>query len=932
MALTPGAHIGSYEIIELVGAGGMGEVYRARDQKLKRDVALKVLPDAFAHDADRLTRFQREAELLATLNHQGIAAVYGLAEAGECTGIVLEFVEGETLADRIARGALPVDDAIAVAGQIVDALEAAHDKGIVHRDLKPANVKLSPSGAVKVLDFGLAKMVETSAAPSASPATPSLSPTLSARATMAGVVLGTAAYMSPEQARGKPVDRRTDIWAFGCVLFEMLTGVPAFEAGDTVTDIIAAIIKNEPDWGRMPAGTPPRVVALLRRCLQKDPRRRLPHIGVARLELDDAANEPDPAVPTPQVGGRVRSSVPWAIAAAAISALTVLGALVVRHREPASFGAIRFALTAADDVTFGSNISQRGTAAPAPHFAPSPDGRSIAFVAYKGDERPQLWIRRLDTQSIRAVAGTEEASFPFWSPDSRAIAFFTQRQLKRVDTAGGPVVVICDAPAGEGGTWNRDGVIVFARDDTGALFRVSAAGGVATAVTTLDAERGEVSHRWPQFLPDGRHFLYLALTGTPTSTSTLIAPEALERLRVVYVGSLDSPDRTVVLGGALRAMYGGGHILFLRGTTLMAQPFDPVARRLSGEPVPIAENIANNTGNGRTAFSVSEAGVLTYRTGITTMSRGVLSWLDRTGKRTSSVGGPADYVEAQLSPDATAVAALIANRPPGTVVSPGPQSSDLWVLDLSRNGIATRLTFRADEPKAGIAWSPDASRIAFGLGSSVLPRLQGGGIYASATNGGGGDAQQLFRGEGGQRPTSWSRDGRVIAFNQINTRNLHRDVWLLPLSGDRKPTPLLQSTYIHEQAAFSPDGRWVAYASDKGGEVDVYVRATVQGDREWRISQNGGNQPAWRADGRELFYWNPTLRTLMAVAIRPSATFEPATPAKLFNIPRLRTGGLGQYSVAPDGQRFLIIEPEGTPDAQIPIDVVVNWTAVLNDR
>jgi len=929
MPLLPGARVGIYEIIELVGAGGMGEVYRARDTKLRRDVALKVLPDSLAHDADRLTRFQREAELLATLNNPHIAAVYGLEESSDRAAIVLELVEGETLADVLSRGPLAMDEALTVAGQIVDALEAAHDRGIVHRDLKPANIKVSRDGTVKVLDFGLAKMVETSTASSVNTANPSFSPTLSVHATMAGVVLGTAAYMSPEQARGKPLDRRADVWAFGCVLFEMLAGTQPFESGDTVTDTIAAIIKNEPDWKRLPAATPPRIVALLRRCLQKDVRRRLPHIGVARLDIEDAEADAGLVVGTPERAiSRVRSIVPWAIAAAAVAAAVGLAALIARHREPVGLGAVRFSLTPPDGVTLGSNVAQRGTSQPAPHFAASHDGRSIAFIGFKEDQRPQLWVRRLDAQLSRNLAGTDEASFPFWSPDDRFIGFFAQGKLKTIDANGGAPATICDAPAGEGGSWNRDGIIAFAPDDTGGLFRVPAGGGIAAPLTTLDAAHGETSHRWPQFLPDGRHFLYLAMTGARQAAPNEISQDALNDLRALYVGSVESADRTLVLRGALRAMYGSDHLLFLRGATLTAQPFDARTLRLVGEPVPVADPVATNNGNGRTGFNVSDSGMLIYRGGILG-GRALLSWRDRSGKPLGSVGAADDYVEAQLSSNGRLLAVLkrMQQDSPG---SPGPQLADVFVLDLTRNAIRLRLTSQPDQTKVGLTWLPDGQHVAFGAGS--LPRLQGGGIYVVPVTGLG-KPELLYTAQGGQRPTSSSPDGRLMAFSQISA-NLHRDVWLLPLSGERKATPWVQSTYNHDQATFSPDGRWIAYVSDKGGPGDVYVRA-IDGDREWPVSQNGGTAPLWRADGKELFYWNLATRSLMAVPIASASTFEPGTPVKLFAVPRLRAS-IGQYSVAPDGQRFLILEPDTidpqSTATQSPIEVILNWTHALNER
>jgi len=916
MSLAVGSRIGSYEVLELLGAGGMGEVYRARDSKLKRDVALKVLPDALAHDADRLSRFQREAELLATLNHPHIAAIYGLEDSGGVAAIVLELVDGETLADRIARGAIPIDEALPIAVQIADALESAHDRGIVHRDLKPANIKITADGGVKMLDFGLAKALDAGGAPGASPTNLTFSPTLSVHATMQGVILGTAGYMSPEQARGKAIDRRTDVWAFGCVLFEMLTATQAF-AGETVTDIVAAIVKNEPDWAALPADTPPHIRALLRRCLQKDPRKRLPHIGVARQEIEEgpaafAEGAPMSAAPS----RRALLLVAWTIAAVAAVLAAGLGAALVLRPRPIDRGAVRFSISPPQDMTFGQNVSQRGTAVPAPHFAPSPDGHRLAYVMYKENEKAQLWVRRLDALSAQPLPATDDASFPFWSPDGRSIAFFAQGKLKKIDASGGPPQTICDAPAGEGGTWNRDGVIVFAPDGRGGLFKVAASGGVATQVTKL--ERDETSHGWPQFLPDGRHFLYLAISGgsrTPTST--------VDASRSIYAGALDSADRTPILQGVLRSAYANGHLLFIREGTLMAQRFDAASLRLTGDPVPVAEQVAANTGNGRTAFAVSESGMLVYRNGGSTTGVALLTWFDRTGKRLGMVSTGSEYGAVALSPDGTALVA--------TIAAP-PRPGDLWLLSLARANVPSRLTFTPDEAKVGVIWSPDSSRIAFASG----PVGQAKNIYQKKADGVS-DPELLLDSQASANAvtlvtTSWSPDGRYIAFDQSD-RQTNFDSWLLPLAGDRKPVPFLKTAFNESSATFSPDGHWIAYLSDKSGTNDVYIRPFPTGDREWRISEGGGTSPRWRADGRELFYVVPSLRALMAVPIKAGSTLEPGQPARLFEFPLLRNGGARQYAVTPDGQRLLIIEPQAAALTMSgsPIIVVINWASGLTD-
>jgi Tol biopolymer transport system component len=913
-----------YEVTALIGEGGMGQVYRATDTVLKRQVAIKTLPDLVANDPERLARFQREAEVLAALNHPNIAQIYGVEGVDGVRGLVMELVDGPTLADRIAQGPIPIDEALPIAKQVAEALEAAHEQGIIHRDLKPANIKVREDGTVKVLDFGLAKAMDPSSASSASL---SMSPTITTPAmTQMGMILGTAAYMSPEQARGKPVDKRADVWAFGCVLYEMLTAKPVF-GGETVTDVAAAILRNEPDWSALPANTPPPVRALLRRCLQKDIKARLPHIGVARLEIDDAQTGTSP---TPSQTRWIRSGgviASWVITAVAAAVAIGLGVVVAGHRGVPPAGAVRLAVSTASGLTLGTDIFGRGASAPAPQFGLSPDGRTLVFVGYKASQKPQLWVRRLDSESVSALSGTDEASFPFWSPDSQFVGFFAQGKLKKIDLAGGPPVAVCDAPAGEGGTWNRDGTIVFAADDVSGLSRVSAGGGVATPLTRLDGN--EVSHRWPQFLPDGRHVMYLALENPQRDRRTDTAA-SLDSLHAIYVASLDAPDRTLVMRGVLRTLYAGGHLLFLRGSTLMAQPFDARTLRPMGDPEPIAEGVANNTGNGRTAFAASDT-LLAYRVGPVAERKAVLAWFDRSGKRLGTIGTTADYIEAQLSPDGKSIGALIGNRAEAAIIGPGPQAADLWILDLTRDAIPIRATFHADEPKSGLVWSPDGSRIAFGSGG---PRVSGGGIYGKPV----GDVREpelLFTSEGGQRPTGWSPDRRFLAFNQIDAR-LHRDVWILPLFGDRKPMPFLRSPFNQEAAVFSPDGRRVAYASDKGGSFDVYVRTFPEGDREWRVSHDGGNLPQWRADGRELFFVNPLTRAVMAAPIKSGTPFEPGPPVKLIDTAPFREEpilGNVAYSVTPDGQRLLMIQRQNaSPDLgeeSSALKIVLNWQEEL---
>ena len=882
MALTAGTRIGPYEVVAPLGAGGMGEVYRARDARLNRDVAIKVLPEAFALDPERLARFRREAQVLAALNHPHIAAIHGLEEAGGVQALVLELVEGPTLADRIAQGPLPLDEALPIAKQIADALEAAHEQGIIHRDLKPANIKITPDGVVKVLDFGLAKLTTTEdvgRGPRSGPAGAadllSQSPTITSPAmrTGAGMILGTAAYMAPEQAKGRPADKRSDVWAFGCVLYEMLTGRRAFE-GDDVSDTMAAVLRAEPDWSALPAGTPPLVVRLLRGCLQKDRRKRVSDIAVARFELDAPVGGSD-AAPA-QSGGRVRERVAWAC----VAALLLAGAaatMYVALRPPApSPPRIVFSLDPPEGLTFG-------VGSPALTYPTiSPDGRQLAFVLRGPTGRLQLGIRMLDSFDARLLPGTEAPTSPFWSPDSRAIAFFSGGQLKKVDVSGGTPQVVCPGSDAAGGTWNADGTILFT-GSTGALFRVAAAGGEPAPVTTLDAVQKEASHRAPWFLPGGRRFLYLV---QPSNT--------------IFVGSLDSAERTEVARADSKAMYAAtGHILFSRNSNLMAQPFNADQAEVTGEMMPVAADVGA-LANGKSAFSVSDNGTLVYYTGGAALSQP--AWFDRSGKFLGNIGEEGLYRQVALAPDGTKIAAEIFDT---------RGSQDIWVLD--NRGISTRLTFeRSLDP----VWSPDSRELAFN-------RANGNRVIRKAVDG----SQEVVVWEGSTSrfPESWSRDGRLLAYNTLGST-----LGTLPLTPDAQALVWLDTPFTKDEPQFSPDGRWMAYQSNESGELEVFVQAFPGPGQKRRISTDGGGLPRWRADGRELFYLTPT-GLMMGVPMTTGAALEPGTPEPLFQT-AIRTPGLGidLYDVTADGQRFLVLTP--TNARQTPITVVVNWTAGMNER
>jgi serine/threonine protein kinase/Tol biopolymer transport system component len=886
--LTSGTRIGSYEIVDAIGAGGMGEVYRARDTKLRREVAIKILPEMFAGDPDRVARFQREAELLATLNHPGIAAIYGVDDASGPLALVLELVAGETLADRIERGALPLDDALAIARQLVDALEAAHDRGVVHRDLKPANIKVGPDGTVKVLDFGLAKITDAGAVAGSGPAAAplSMSPTLGVNATGAGMILGTAAYMAPEQARGKLVDRRADIWAFGCVLFEMLTGTQTF-GGDTVSDAVAAILRGDVDWSALPADTPPAIVRLLRRCLEKDPQKRLPHIGVVRLEIDEALSDAPPprasaaAPPPPRTFRRERGV--W-LAVAVVGAIAA--ALVARtlQRPP-------------EAPSFSLEVTTPATADPL-SFAISPDGASLVFAAQSAGA-PRLWVRSLETGAMRALGGTEDARNPFWSPDSRSIGFVARAKLKRIDLDSGSIRELTNAVNSFGGTWNRDGVIVFSGNAAGPLMRVAASGGAVEATTVLAP--GQLSHRSPSFLPDGRHFLFYA-TGPADA-------------RGVYVGQLDGSAPQRLFEATSAAIYSANHLLYVRESTLFAQAFDPARVSVNGAAIAIANDV--NTPASAAACSASDTGVITYRPSAAAGLR-QLTWSDRSGKELGRLGDLMTNNSVSLSPDGSRAAV-------SRVVDSNP---DIWLFDVDR-GRPLRLT---SDPAIQISaiWSPDGSRVTYQSHQDGP-----GDLYDMAASGAHDPPRLLFHepeGNTGTFPNDWSPDGAVLLFQTFD-RKTRFDIWALPQQGDRKPFPVVRTQFDEKDAQFSPDGKWIAYSSDESGRMEIYAQRFPGPGGKIAISTSGGAQARWRRDGRELFYLAPDNR-LMAVPISWSNdTIDPGAPVALFatHVGSVAQGiARPQFAVTADGQRFLLNTLSDEANLA-PITVVVNWARRARD-
>jgi Tol biopolymer transport system component len=885
MALAPGTRLGAYEVTALLGHGGMGAVYRARDTRLGREVALKVLPDLFASDPDRLARFEREAKTLAALNHPHIAQIHHLEQHEQTAALVMELVEGEDLSQRVARGPIPMDEALPLARQIAEALEAAHEQGIVHRDLKPANVKVRDDGTVKVLDFGLAKAMEPAGV---TPVGASRSPTITTPGmTQAGMVLGTAAYMSPEQARGKHVDKRTDIWAFGVVLFEMLTGQRAF-GGDDISDTMANVLKTEPDWTAVPSGMRPGVQQMLRACLRKDPRQRMGDVQSVRLALEGAFDVAAPHAAAPAAAPR--PGLAWmslsAIALMAAAALSIPAARHLRETPPPE--------TRVDIVT-------PATEQPA-SFALSPDGRQIVFVA-TDDKVSRLWLRSLSTTTAQPLAGTEGATYPFWSPEGGSVGFFAGGALKRLNLRGGAPQTLAPASNGIGGTWNTDGVIVFAASMSSPLMRVSAAGGAATAVTMLGPQ--QAAHYLPQFLPDGRRLLFMVL-GTTDVNGT-------------YLGGLDGRPPTRLTTDSISGAYApAGFLLWVRAGSLIAQRLDLERAALTGEPMTLADGMNIRVGFQGNAVSIAATGLVAYRTsGLAQLQP---TWFDRTGTALGAAAEPhGSFFRPLLSPDGRRVA----------VARTDQDNQDIWLLDGAR---ASRFT-SDPAPDSYYVWSPDGARIVY-----TSFRTGRGDLFHKLTSGAGVEEPFLSTGQT-MAPTSWSANGQFLLYNSLDPET-NADIWVMPMSGnaeDRKPFVFLKTPFREAYGAFSPDGRWVAYHSNKSGRPEIYVRpfksagpnagtATTEGGDQWPVSTGGGITPRWRPDGKELYYINPE-GAMMAVPMTVTGnSLQPGAPVMLFPT-RIYSGGTDtqmgwQYDVTRNG-RFLINTL--LKEAAAPITLLQNW-------
>ena len=898
-----GESLAHYTIGDKLGEGGMGAVYRAVDGKLGREVAIKVLPEMLVGDEERLARFQREARMLASLNHPNIAAIYGIEEADGKPFLVLELVEGETLEERINKGPMPVAEVLTVAAQIATALEAAHGQGIIHRDLKPANVKLDPSGAVKVLDFGLAKAWEPSAASGSGAHLLTASPTLTQNMTAAGVLLGTAGYMSPEQARGAEVDKRSDIWAFGGVLLEMLTGRRAFP-GDTVTDVIASLVAREPEWEALPADTPRAMRRLLHRCLEKEADQRLHDIADARIEIEETRKALESGtleveeVPAGRRAGRER----LLMGIAALAVLMALGFGWMALQRPVDQAPVIRALVAPPEgMSFRTAPNGPGT------VTVSPDGRSLAFAAANAEGEFQLWVRELDELEPRPVQGSEEARYPFWSEDGRYLAFFDEDKLRKIEATGGPALHMADAPNGKGGDWNEDGIVLFAPSHNSGIFKVSAAGGQAVEVTEIDREAGENSHRHPRFLPDGRHFVYLARLAT-TSTDDEVGAR-------MYLGLLDSDLKVPLFESSHQAEVAADHLWYVIEDTLMALPFDFEALDVAGEPFPVAEGVLAHSGAAFAYFSVNDSGVLAYHTGTAEGASSKLVWRDRDGREIGGLGDAASYFDVALSNDGSKAVAGIEDDASGAL--------DLWIFDVER-GVKTRFTFNPDEDQNPV-WSPDDRRVAFASSHGGVRS-----VYVK-TLGGAAEEELLYAHEGEDvYPDAWSPDGRFMVL-AVTKGTGDFNLWLLPLDGEGTAEPLIETEFLEVWAEISSDGRWLAYMSDESGQNEIYVTPFPEVGRKWQVSSGGGEQPLWGDDGRRLWFHNNGV--LFEAEVDGSGdSFNIGAIEEMFDTDR-RPILQEAYSITGDGERILVNTlTDASRLSSPPITLVTNIHTELGNR
>ena len=884
MPLTPGTRIGAYDIVAVIGVGGMGEVYRAHDTALGRDVAIKILPEHFALDGERRMRFEREARTLAALNHPHIAQIYGLVTDG-VRALVMELVEGDTLARRIARGALPVGEALAIARLIADALEAAHEAGIVHRDLKPANIKVTPQGTVKVLDFGLAKVHEARDDGEVTEL-----PTVTSDGTQTGVILGTAAYMSPEQARGQSVDRRTDIWAFGCVLYEMLTGRVAF-GGATVSDTIAQVLEREPDWTQLPASTPAGIRAILRRCLEKNLKQRFRDIGDVRIALEDAIATAASRPNAPRTEAW-RRSLPWLVATTGAVATLTMAVLLWRadgrgNAQGSADAVVRFTVPLPPGEAFALSPELPVS------VAISPDGEQIAYVA-RGTDGDRILLRRRSDLTAVPLRGTEGASGPFFSPDGQWLGFASGGVLRKISLAGGAPQVLAPAPNLAGATWTMNDSIIYGAAWREALSIVSANGGEPRPLTTLDAQQNEKEHVSPHLLSTGTHLLMTVGTGDADARSRAVAAQHIQ------IVDLATGERRTLVDGRNPVYLPSGHLVFAREDALLAAPFDLATLDVTGPPERIVEGI--RTDGNDTHFALDRAGTLAYVPRGFGGDRRILR-VDRQGRRQPFAPHQGPFSHPRISPDARHVVVQAAG--------------EFWVYDVVR-GTRTRLRVRGGRP----IWMPD--------GRALLFNSQGR-LYTAPLNDSTDPALLLEPERGLAFPLAWSRDGQVLIYsNPVPGTDGSRDVWMLPAGG--KPTPFLTSPRDERSAMFSPDGQWVVYAAKEAGrEEEVYVQPYPGPGARVVVSKGGGIEPVWSPTGDEIFYRSVDGRRMIAVDVQHTPVFSVGTPRVLFEGPYpLGTSFWSDYDVFPDGKEFLMIAADDVGSEEL--HVAINWMAEVRQR
>jgi eukaryotic-like serine/threonine-protein kinase len=888
-----GQKLGSYKILSLLGAGGMGEVYQAQDTKLGRDVAIKVLPAAFVHDVERLARFQREARMLAALNHPNIATIHGLEQSDGVHYLVMELVPGQTLAERLGGGALKIlkiKEALKLGVQIAEALEAAHERGVIHRDLKPANVKVTPEGRVKVLDFGLAKAFAGDSGQDLSSAA-----TLTAMGTEEGMILGTPAYMSPEQARGKAVDKRTDIWAFGCVLYEMLAGKVAFR-GATVSDTIVAVLEREPDWQALPAATPTKIRDLLRRCLQKESQHRLRDIGDARIEIEEASAAP--AMPEPAAtrkGVRALGRQVLILSVGALLLVAIVTGLTMWNLKSSPAPTPQPVSRTVITLPPGQQLAGLDLG---PAVALSPDGSRLAYVARQGGTQ-QLYLRAMDSQEAKLIPGTEGAVNPFFSPDGQWLGFFASGKLKKVSVNGGAALTLGDGVTFGGASWGSQGMIAISPTSIPGLQQVPDTGGTPQTLTLL--EKGDASHRWPEFLPGGKTVLFAAGPAANNWTDAQVA-----------VQSVGTGDRRNLVQGGTHPRYAlSGHLVYAQGGRLMVVPFDPQRLRTTGAAIPLVEGVLQSTITGAAQYSLSSTGSLVYVPGTFQSDKSKLVWVSRNGAQQPVVAPAHAYRQPRLSPDGRRVAVTI-----------NEQGDQVWLYDLSRETL-TRYTFEGNR-NTDPAWTPDGKRIAFESNKEGPQNL-----FWQLADGSGG-LERLTTSDYTQFPLSWSPDGQLLAFIEFNPTT-GRDIWMLRL-GDRKAQPFLRTPFDETSPQFSPDGRWLAYASNESGPYEIYAQPYPGPGGKWQISTEGGTEPVWNRNGRELFYRSGD--KMMAVDIATQPSFAAGKPRMLFEGQYQQTPvTFPNYDVSRDGQRFLMLKPsEQAASAPTQINVVLNWFEELKRR